>query len=69
MQELIEWMETEGDWSGIDAKVKELLHKEKEQIKDAWEAGEMFGERVERDGLNHTQVIQVRAEYLKNQNI
>lgn len=44
--------------------LKTLLDKDKEQIKDAWEAGEMFGERVERDGMNLQQITERRTEYL-----
>lgn len=47
----------------------ELLDKEKEQIINAWEEGELFGERVERDGMTYKQVMERRNEFIKNQNI
>ena len=44
MQELIDWIEStqfpkEGSGNYIYEKAKKLLEKEKEQIKDAWDAG------------------------------
>lgn len=44
--------------------LKTLLEEEKNQLIDAWETGELFGERAERDGMNHKRINEVRNEFI-----